>query len=162
MASLLEVRALRALGLHAIGDESGALAALADALALGEPEGYVRAFADEGPAMASLLRGLARVARKEGQRGTAQVPADYVARVLRAARPPQAGARSTAMAEALTGRELEVLRMLAAGKRNREIADELVVTLDTVKKHVTHTFEKLGAANRTEAVAKARELGLLP
>jgi LuxR family maltose regulon positive regulatory protein len=51
--------------------------------------------------------------------------------------------------------------MLAAGKRNQEIADELVVTLHTVKKHVTHTFEKLGVANRTQAVARARQLGLL-
>jgi len=65
------------------------------------------------------------------------------------------------MVEVLTEREFEVLGMLAAGKRNREIADELVVTLDTVKKHVTHTIEKLGAASRTEAVARAKQLGLL-
>ena len=52
--------------------------------------------------------------------------------------------------------------MLAAGKRNRQIADELVVTLDTVKRHVSHIFDKLGAASRTEAVARARELHLVP
>jgi LuxR family maltose regulon positive regulatory protein len=57
---------------------------------------------------------------------------------------------------------LEVLRLLAAGKQNHQIAEELYVALDTVKKHVTHIFEKLGAANRTEATARARELGLLP
>jgi LuxR family maltose regulon positive regulatory protein len=60
----------------------------------------------------------------------------------------------------LTSRELEVLQMLAAGKSNQAIAGELVVTLDTVKKHVSHLLGKLGAANRTEAVTRARELGL--
>ena len=63
--------------------------------------------------------------------------------------------------EPLSSRELEVLRLLAAGRRNQEIAEELVVALSTVKKHVTHIFEKLGAANRTQATARARELGLL-
>ena len=62
----------------------------------------------------------------------------------------------------LTSRELEVLQMLAAGKSNQAIAGELVVTLDTVKKHVSHVLGKLGAANRTEAVARARQLDLIP
>jgi LuxR family maltose regulon positive regulatory protein len=62
----------------------------------------------------------------------------------------------------LTARELEVLAMLATGKSNHAIADQLVVSLDTVKKHVTHILDKLAAANRTEAVARARELSLLP
>ena len=64
--------------------------------------------------------------------------------------------------EPLSSRELEVLRLLAAGRRNQEIAEELVVALSTVKKHVTHILDKLGAANRTQATARARELGLLP
>ena len=66
------------------------------------------------------------------------------------------------LVEQLTSRELEVLGMLAAGKPNQAIASELVVTLDTVKKHVSHVLAKLGAANRTEAVVRARELGLIP
>jgi LuxR family maltose regulon positive regulatory protein len=65
------------------------------------------------------------------------------------------------MVEPLTSRELEVLGMLAAGKSNQAIAGELVVTLATVKKHVSHLLDKLGATNRTEAVARARELGLI-
>jgi DNA-binding NarL/FixJ family response regulator len=64
--------------------------------------------------------------------------------------------------EPLTSRELEVLAMLAAGRSNQAIARELVVSLDTVKKHVSHVLGKLGAANRTEAVARARRLGLIP
>jgi LuxR family transcriptional regulator, maltose regulon positive regulatory protein len=94
---------------------------------------------------------------------------DYLARLLRAG--GQAGAASPSrraaamlpgMAEPLTDREVEVLRLLAAGKSNQRIAHELVVALDTVKKHVTHVLGKLGAANRTEAVARARQFGLIP
>ena len=79
----------------------------------------------------------------------------------------EAAGRSTAqavlgLAEQLTARELEVLVLLAAGSPNPRIAGELVVTLDTVKKHVSHLLGKLGAANRTEAVTRARQLGLIP
>jgi LuxR family maltose regulon positive regulatory protein len=66
------------------------------------------------------------------------------------------------LAEPLTGRELEVLRLLAAGKSNQRIARDLVVALDTVKTHVTHILGKLGAANRTHAGARAHDLGLIP
>ena len=65
------------------------------------------------------------------------------------------------LVEPLSARELEVLGYLAAGASNQQIADELVVALATVKKHVSHVLDKLGAANRTQAVARARELGLL-
>ena len=64
--------------------------------------------------------------------------------------------------EPLTARELEVLGMLAAGRSNQAIAGQLVVTLNTVEKHVSHVLGKLGAANRTEAVTRARELALIP
>ncbi len=66
------------------------------------------------------------------------------------------------LVEPLTARELEVLRLLAAGTTNQGIAQQLVVSLDTAKKHVSHVLGKLGAANRTEAVARARQLGLMP
>jgi len=65
------------------------------------------------------------------------------------------------VAEPLSPRELEVPGLLASGKSNQQIADELVVVPDTVKKHVGHILGKLGAANRTQAVARARALGLL-
>jgi LuxR family maltose regulon positive regulatory protein len=77
-------------------------------------------------------------------------------------RPGPARATVPGLVEQLTSRELEVLQMLAAGKSNQVIAGELVVTLDTVKKHVSHILGKLGAANRTEAVTRARQLGLIP
>jgi ATP/maltotriose-dependent transcriptional regulator MalT len=73
---------------------------------------------------------------------------------------PAAKLRRTGAASA-SAREVEVLGLLAAGKSNPAIAEELVITLDTVKRHVTHILDKLGAANRTQAVTRARELGLL-
>ena len=80
-----------------------------------------------------------------------------------AAPEPGRGAVSPpGIVDPLTSRELEVLEMLAAGRSNQAIAGELVVTLNTVKKHVSHVLGKLGAANRTEAVARARGLRLLP
>ena len=77
-------------------------------------------------------------------------------------RPRPGGAIVPGLIEPLSPRELEVLRLLATGRPNRAIAEELVVTLDTVKRHVSHLFNKLGVTNRTQAVARARELGLLP
>jgi LuxR family maltose regulon positive regulatory protein len=76
--------------------------------------------------------------------------------------PDAATGGAPGLVDPLTPRELEVLRLLAAGRPNQAIAGELVVTLDTVKKHVGHVLAKLGAANRTQAVARARELGLIP
>ncbi len=75
------------------------------------------------------------------------------------ARPARAAVPG--LIEPLTGRELEVLRLLAAGRSNQDIARELVVTLDTVKKHVSHILGKLGGSNRTEAVTRARQLDLI-
>jgi len=91
------------------------------------------------------------------------VPMAYVGRLMRAFRHADAEAAAVpGLVAGLSGRELEVLRLMAAGKQNKEIADQLYVTVDTVKKHVTHILEKLGASNRTEATARARELSLLP
>jgi LuxR family maltose regulon positive regulatory protein len=164
--SLIEIQALRSLATHAVGDHQGALTALAETLALARPQGYIRVFADEGPPMAALLQSLIR-ARQRGRAATVSRPArDHVNRVVEAFRPPAEHPEKPASAaiglmEPLTRRELEVLGLVAAGRPNREIADELVVTLETVKKHLSHIFDKLGAANRTEAVARARELRLI-
>jgi len=155
VGSLIEIGALRALALTASGDEAGAVTALAGALALACPQGYVRVFADEGPPMAALLGRL--IAAQRSGRAAAEVPFRYLARLQRAfaAGPPAPDPGPSGIIEPLTRRELEVLTMLAAGRSNLAIAGELVVTLDTVKKHVGHVLGKLGAANRTEAVARA-------
>jgi LuxR family transcriptional regulator, maltose regulon positive regulatory protein len=168
--SLLELQALQALALDATGGRAAALAALAEALALACPEGYVRVFVDEGAPMASLLHRLAAAHRT----GRAPLPGTVrpgdLDRLLQAFQlgAPRAGphpkrdhATGPGPGELLSDRELQVLGLLAAGKSNPEIAEELVVALDTVKKHVGHILDKLGAANRTQAVARARVLGLL-
>jgi LuxR family transcriptional regulator, maltose regulon positive regulatory protein len=165
--SIVEIQALRALALAARGDTGAALDALTRALALGGPQGYVRVFADEGAPMRALLARLSAAARD--RRAVARdVDASYLTALLRAgaaagdAAPPARAAAPSGLAEPLTERELEVLRLLAAGRSNQRIARELVVAIDTVKKHVTHILGKLGAANRTEAAARARQLGLIP
>jgi LuxR family transcriptional regulator, maltose regulon positive regulatory protein len=169
--SVIELRALQALGLSASGDQPGALAALGEALTLGAPEGYLRVFVDEGPPMAALLHPLLAGRRRERLALADAVPREYLARLADAfeqaglpVRPPvgRGGVVVAGLVEPLTERELEVLRLLAAGAPNRAIAAQLVVTPETVKKHLSHLFDKLGAANRTQAVARARELGLLP
>jgi LuxR family maltose regulon positive regulatory protein len=168
--SLIEIQALQALALAAQGDEAAALTALAQALILACPQGYLRVFADEGPPMATLLGRL--VAAQRADQGQARdIPLGYLGRLARsfaqstAATQPNAAQRTPVapgLVEPLSQREIEVLRLLAAGHPNQQIARELVVSLHTVKKHVSHVLSKLGAANRTEATARARELGLIP
>lgn len=120
--------------------------------------------------MGALLGRL--VAAQRAEQGSARgVPLGYLGRLARSFEPGTADAEPYAarrapgargLVEPLSQREREVLRLLAVGKPNQEIARELVVSLHTVKKHVTHVLGKLGATNRTEATARARELGLLP
>jgi LuxR family maltose regulon positive regulatory protein len=162
VGGLIEAGALLALARAAAGDEAGAVAALAEVLLLARPQGYLRVFADEGPAMASLL-GKFIAAQRTGH-VAAVVPLGYLARIKRAFEGEQTTPDPglSGLIDPLTGREHEVLTMLAAGRSNQAIARELVVTLDTVKKHVGHVLGKLGAANRTAAVARARELNLIP
>jgi LuxR family transcriptional regulator, maltose regulon positive regulatory protein len=170
IGSVIEIQALRALALRAGGDETGAVATLTEALTLAQPQGYVRVFVDEGPPMAALLGTLLAAQRTEPT-SVGDVPVDYLGLLVRAFAQDGAGdaadmapsrAHVPGLVIPLSERELEVLRLLAAGEQNQEIADQLYLALNTVKKHVTHILEKLGAANRTEAAARARQLGLLP
>jgi LuxR family transcriptional regulator, maltose regulon positive regulatory protein len=169
IGSVIEIRALQALAHQASRDEPAAMAALVEALTLSYPQGHVRVFADEGPPMGALLGQLV-AAHRAKQAPARPIPLSCLARLVQAfdgnlnaaaALRPELGT-VPGLIEPLTGRELEVLRLLAAGKSNQRIAHDLFVALDTVKKHVTHVLGKLGAANRTEAVARARDLGLIP
>jgi LuxR family transcriptional regulator, maltose regulon positive regulatory protein len=168
--SLIEVQVLQALALAAAGDEPAALTALTEALTLAAPEGYLRVFLDEGAPMAALFGKLATTPAKVQAVAAAGVPRAYLGRLLEAfeqgglavlPRPRPGGAVVAGLVAPLSARELEVLRLLAAGEPNQAIAEELVISLETVKRHVTHILDKLGVANRSQAVARARELGLL-
>ena len=166
LGRLIEIEALRALALTATGDETGALSAMADAVALAAPEGHIRVFVDEGRSMATLLGRLVATPETELM-VDGGVPVVYLGRLAQAFDEDVAGALPSKAATLqglvvpLTDRELEVLRLIATGRQNKQIAAELYVSLNTVKKHGTHIFDKLGVTNRTAATDRARQLGLL-
>ena len=157
--SLIAIAIVRALALDATGDQTGAAADLAAAVELASPQGWLRVFADEGPTMAALA------GRLLADPPTNTAAAGFLTRVQRACAPigvARPGREAVpGLVEQLTSRELEVLGLLATGSSNQAIAAQLVVSLDTVKKHVSHVLEKLDATNRTEAVVHARDLGLI-
>jgi LuxR family transcriptional regulator, maltose regulon positive regulatory protein len=156
----LRVLILRALLADAQGAHEAALGSLAEAVAQAEPEGVIRPFLDEGAPMAALLAEL-RVAMRDG-RGPAGVASPAFLGTLLDAFPGQEpGPHRTGLIEPLTTRELGVLRLLAAGRANAELAAELFVEQSTVKTHLIRLYRKLGVHSRTQAVARARALGLL-
>lgn len=158
----MELLALRALASERRGDTEEGLDSLRYALVLAEPEGFVRLFVDEGPPMAALLAKLLGKGRRNGARADG-----YAGRLLRhfvsEGDPPgeRSGVGRIPGLEPLSEREVEVLGLVAAGLSNAEIARELYLSVGTVKAHVHHIFGKLLVRNRSQAVARARELGLL-
>jgi LuxR family maltose regulon positive regulatory protein len=165
---VIETLVLKALALRALNDEPGALAALERALALAEPEGYIRTFANEGAPIAHLLRRLLKERRRLPPSAKGTVSPEYVGKLLEAldpgvVAPAGAGVSGTArlFADPISERELDVLRLLDSELSNREIATRLFVSLDTVKSHTKHIYAKLGVGARHQAVSRARELGLL-
>ncbi len=153
---MIELLALRALACRACDETAAALESLERALVLARPGGYVRIFVDEGLPMQQLLSRL-----KVEDPGLK----DYQGRLLAAGAAMKAVSAlpfsPQPLIDPLSGRELEVLRLLAGGASNAEIARQLVITLNTTKKHVTHIFEKLGVEDRGEAARRARDLGLV-
>jgi LuxR family maltose regulon positive regulatory protein len=148
---IIELLVLQALAWQARGSIRSALLPLRKALALATPEQYVRTFADEGEALAALL----------DRASSHSVMPPYREVVAAAFREGVAESRALSSVAVLTSRELEVLSHIAAGESNREIARHLVVTLPTIKRHVSNIFDKLGVTSRTQAVARARQRGML-
>jgi LuxR family maltose regulon positive regulatory protein len=162
-ASIIQLLVLQALTLYVLGDTTRSLDSLIRALSLAEPEGYVRTFVDEGEPMATLLSDVRfSVARSRG--AAASISPEYVGKlltILEQTPPKQTPAGVEPLAEPLSERELEVLRLVAAGMKNAEIAKDLFVVVGTIKSHLNSIYRKLGVSSRTQALSRARELGLL-
>jgi LuxR family maltose regulon positive regulatory protein len=156
---MIDTLIVQALAFQAQGRDDEALKSLEQALTLAGPEGYTRIFLDEGPPMMRLLY-------QAAQRGiypeyAGQLLAAFeIAPVSKAPEPPPAVHPAPAV-EPLTLRETEVLQLIAEGLSNREIAQRLFISLSTVKRHAATIFGKLAVYNRTQAVARGRDLGLL-
>lgn len=157
---MIEVLILRAMALEAQDETNAALSALQRALALAEPSGFVLLFVDEGTPMARLLYKAAEL----------RISPEYTGKLLAAfghvespqplpALRPEADSPSV---EPLTEREFQVLQLIAEGLSNREIAQQLFLSPHTVRIHASNIYSKLGVGNRTQAVARASRLGILP
>jgi len=167
--TLIELYVLQGLLFHLRKQTDRAMATLARALALAEPEGYVRLFVDEGESMRLALADLSVWMSKQPGTEAQTTLLAYTTKLLNAFAPSASalGGTATAVAisnqnliEPLTDRELEVLRLLAAGLSNAAIAEQLVVSIGTVKTHLKHIYGKLAVQSRTQAVAQARARGL--
>jgi LuxR family maltose regulon positive regulatory protein len=159
---LIEILTLQALAHWAMNEKERAVSTLTQALAMGEPEGYVRTFVDEGPVMGDLLSATLEASQRDQLDPTSRIPARYLAKLLAAlAQEAAAPGADVRLAGLPSERELEVLALIAAGKSNQEIARSLFVSVPTVKSHINNLYRKLDARSRTQAVARAREMNLL-
>jgi ATP/maltotriose-dependent transcriptional regulator MalT len=161
----IKIGILQAIALHAQGEKDKAVQLLGEALALAEPGGYIRLFLDEGEPLRLLILDFRSWIEKQPPQGHKLI--EYVGRLLAAFAPPAAlpeskvSDRNSTMIDPLSGRELKVLQLIAQGLSNREIGERLFLALDTVKGHNRKIFDKLQVQSRTEAIARAHELGLL-
>ncbi len=157
---VLEMCLLQALAYQQMRREQDALQALDEALAIGEPQGYLRSFLDEGPSLIPLLK-----------RSRERHPGPYMDHLLEAFGQrekkmlkeigPTSSAHDQVLIDPLSAREQEVLEVLAQGASNQEIAQALVIAPNTVKRHVQTIMAKLGVRNRTQALARAQQLDML-
>lgn len=177
----IHLLALQIVALYQAGKREQALTVTTRLLDLTERDGYIRVYLDQGEPMRQAL--LAFLASHTRQHKLTRSIVSYASKLLAAFEQVEQGARTSEVSAAtlspssafapktasrepslvvsLTCREQEVLRLLAAGASNQEIAQTLVISLDTVKKHVSHLLGKLGATSRTQAIAQARARSLL-
>ena len=175
VTSQIQIFVLQAMVQSALGDE-GATKTLLRALALGEPEGYRRFYLDEGWRLADLLRQCRSMQEESGSHLPSLAFIDSLLEAIQRTetgreldqRPVEERAGpTTAHLEdgfpiSLSAREMEVLALIAEGKSNQEISAELYLALNTVKRHAYNIYAKLEVKKRTQAVSRARQLGLIP
>jgi ATP/maltotriose-dependent transcriptional regulator MalT len=150
---VIEILVLQALALQGKRETAQAMSVLSEALSLAQPGGFVRVFLDEGEPIARLLY---QVRSQNAGRGYASELLTALGGMGRADLPADQH-----LIERLTSREIEVLKLIRTGDTNQDIADRLVISIPTVKRHISNINDKLGAKNRTQAVSLAKELGLL-
>jgi LuxR family maltose regulon positive regulatory protein len=150
---VVEILILQALAYHGKNDKEQALAVLNSAILLAQPDGYVRVFLDEGEPMVKLLF----------QSKAHQVGGSYLSKLLSnlSTYSSQALPNNQLLIEPLTKRELELLELIEQGCTNQDIANRLVISIPTVKRHISNIYSKLGAKNRTQAISLGKELNLL-
>jgi LuxR family maltose regulon positive regulatory protein len=159
---LIEITILKALALQAAGDSTQAELTLTKSLTLAKPNGYRRIFLDEGGPMQLLLAQWLAYSSPGSLRNYAiQLLSQFDSEIHMILGPHENAPTSGALIDPLSSRELEVLRLIALGKTNPEIAQQLIVARGTVKAHTASIYRKLNVGNRTEAVARARQLGIL-
>jgi LuxR family maltose regulon positive regulatory protein len=156
MGSVVEILMLQALVYEVQRDTTAALGVLARALTLAEPAGYVRMFVDEGLPMMRLLQKM----------NSEKAVLKRYCHTLLTAFGPQAETQPSPpnpqpLVDPLSDRELEILALIAVGLKNKEIAAQLVISLNTVLYHNKNIYSKLGVNKRALAIARARELGLI-
>jgi LuxR family maltose regulon positive regulatory protein len=150
---MIEILALQALAYAANGDKSRAESRLKQALTLAEPEGFIRIFLDEGPQLTELL--------KKCLESEDEALMGYAKRIVSPFDPKKQSESDCTLHDRLTERELEVLSLIKTGFSNQKIAKELFVSLSTVKTHIRNIYEKIDVHSRTQALVRAKELGLL-
>lgn len=148
---VISAQILRALLYQTRRDLPRAFSALEEAMNLCEPAGFIQEFLDEGEPMRALLHEAAR----------RHVKPEFAQRMLQRFSTDRAAEKPIGLVEPLSEREIEVLQLVAEGRSNQEIAAQLYLSLRTIKFHTSNIYGKLGVKNRTEAVARARDLGLL-
>ena len=142
-------------------DTASAMAELKSALSLAESGGFIMIFVSKGKPVADLLEKMVAVKKRDHEPSQAGFSLSYAKKILtafKAATP----LKTEGLMDPISERELEVLHLIAAGLANREIADKLFISLNTIKTHTKNINSKLGVNSRTKAVARAKELKLLP
>jgi LuxR family maltose regulon positive regulatory protein len=151
--SMVEMLVIQALVLKNQGNTNEAIVTLEKALSMAEPFGFIRIFVDEGPPLVDLLTEIL-----DSKTNVSQV---YVKKLLSAISLSKLIKKDDPMIDPLSNRELDTLKLIAENLSNQEIADKLFISLNTVKTHVRNILEKLYVANRSSAVIKAKELGII-